>query len=374
VSLLTGVQPAAHGITGNRHWPRTPGAPPALLDDAALIEVQTLFTVAEEHDPTVATLGAFAKPKVARLFSAAPGRQRAPDRLWSSDERPSPSDDATMTAALGLMERPEPDLAVIALAGVDRAAHRFGPAAPECEQAVALADAALGRLLDEIRRLGRWGRSIVIVTADHGFSPVAPTAEAPYPVVSFGRELLRAKVDGVRPVADGRLEHVYVDGIDPAASDAGASAAVLRRVAELAAATPGVAEVLARLETDGVASLARAHPDWHVGHPRSGELLLVAARGHHFVDPFDVGDAGLLGSHGGPEDNTVPLFVLGGAPQIAAAGAGAAPPASVDVAPTIATLLGLPLPRRVDGSPVPAGLAGRVIATALAPPSAQSPH
>src|SRR5881628_1502956 len=41
VTLVTGVYPEAHGITGNAYWSRTRGAPPEKLDDAALIEVET---------------------------------------------------------------------------------------------------------------------------------------------------------------------------------------------------------------------------------------------------------------------------------------------------------------------------------------------
>ena len=384
VSLLTGVFPEAHGITGNAYWSRAAREPAGKLDDPALIEVQTLFTVAEEHASDLVTVAAFAKEKLARLFSAVPGRQRGPDRVWSgaqaAPEGPEVDRDAeTMAAALGLMERPEPDLAVIGLAGVDRAAHRFGPDAPECVRAVAAADAAIGQLLDELRRLGRWGRSVLIVTADHGFDAVGPTVERPYPLVTFGRELLRAKVGGVHVIDDGRVEHVYADALDAAATEPGAAAGTLARVAELAAATPGVAEVLARVPVPGVTPLASAHADWHLGHPRTGDLLLVAARGHHFDDPFDAAQAALLGDHGAADEAAVPLVVTGGAPQLSAAPAGTPPPATVDVAPTIATLLGLPLPRRVDGAAVAPGLAGRALASVLVPPAAsappaQSPH
>src|SRR2546425_4616852 len=38
VTLVTGVYPEVHGITGNAYWSRTHGAPPEKLEDAALIE------------------------------------------------------------------------------------------------------------------------------------------------------------------------------------------------------------------------------------------------------------------------------------------------------------------------------------------------
>src|SRR5207247_11340086 len=93
-------------------------------------------------------------------------------------------------------------------------------------------------------------------------------------------------------------------------------------------------------------------------HPRAGAVLLVAAPGFQFVDPLDPVDARLLGNHGGPENRTVPLAVTGGSPDLHAAPSGTPSPELVDVAPTIARLLGLRAPRRLDGSAVPPERAG----------------
>ena len=88
VTLLTGTWPEAHGITGNAFWSRARAEPARKLDVAALIEVETLFSVAEETSPALVTMGVFGKPKLARLFAAVPGRQRAPDVLWSPSTAP----------------------------------------------------------------------------------------------------------------------------------------------------------------------------------------------------------------------------------------------------------------------------------------------
>ncbi|HTD25537.1 MAG TPA: alkaline phosphatase family protein, partial [Candidatus Elarobacter sp.] len=88
VTLVTGVYPETHGITGNAYWSRARGAPPEMLEDAALIEVETLFTVAETTAPSLVTLAVVGKPKLARLFAAVPGRQHAPDVLWSPERLP----------------------------------------------------------------------------------------------------------------------------------------------------------------------------------------------------------------------------------------------------------------------------------------------
>jgi arylsulfatase A-like enzyme len=278
-----------------------------------------------------------------------------------------------MAAVLRVLAPEAPDLLVVTLADVDRAGHAAGPESPEYARAVAGADEAIARLVDHLRRSSEWARSVVIVTADHGFTGLAPTADRPYPVITFGRDLARAGLVGVHVVADGGVEHVYADTVAAGASELGGAAPVLARVADLARGTPGVAEVLARLPLTGVPSLT-SHADWHLAHERSGELLLVAFPGHQFVDPFDPRDAGLLGNHGGPGERTVPLIVTGGHADIRAAPAGAAAPESTDVAPTIGQLLGLRSARRLDGTPLPAGMAGCPIAAVLAATTDQSPH
>jgi len=363
VTLLTGVYADAHGITGNAYWNREPGAPPQKLDAAALIEVETLFTVIQVTRPSLVTLGAFGKPKLARLFASVRGRQRAPDVLWSPEQLPSgrrdpatgyASDAETMSAALAKMARTEPDLAVLNLSDVDRVGHAYGPDGPEYARAVGGADVALADLVEDLRARGRWEGAVLIVTADHGMTSVAPTAERPHPVISLGPALRDV---GAVAVAEGGVEHVYA-----------ADASVLPRAAAVAAASPGVVEVLSRHPVEGVGTIDDRHPDWHLDHQRAGDLLLVAERGCQFVDPSDPVDAALRGNHGGPAELAVPLIVTGGWSGLARATGGA--PGLVDVAPTIATLLGLRRPRRLDGSAVPAERAGRPIEAVLA----QRPH
>src|SRR5438477_7904536 len=174
VTLLTGAYAQAHGITGNAYWSRTPGTPPELLEDAARIEVETLFTVVETTAPARVTLGVVGKPKLAGLFAGVPGRQRAPDVLWSPERLPperreaasgySP-DGETIGAVLALAAEAEPDLVVMNLCDVDGAGHAHGPESAEYARAVAAADTAIARLLDDLHARARWDRSVVIVTA-----------------------------------------------------------------------------------------------------------------------------------------------------------------------------------------------------------------
>jgi hypothetical protein len=175
----------------------------------------------------------------------------------------------------------------------------------------------------------------------------------------------------VRFAPDGGVGHLYAERLARDATALGDAAAAIEQAAAVARTTPGVAEVLARLQGTELPALDAAHPDWRLGHERMGELLLVAAPGYQFANGAD---PGLRGNHGRPEDTEVPLFVTGGSPAIVAVKDGVEPPALVDVAPTIASLLGLRLPRRVDGKAIPAADAGRRYDPILAARTDQSPH
>lgn len=364
VSLFTGVYPDAHGVTGNTYWNRVAGDPPAKTDDPTLIEVETLFTVAETTSPPLMTMGVFGKPKLGRLFASVPERQRAPDVHWTPepgargvDPITHYADDATtMDALLRLTAEREPDLAGVNLADVDRTAHGFGPDDPRRTQAVRAANTALMRFLDALHAQGRWDRSIVFVTADHGFDQVAPSTAVPDPEVDLATVLSRAGVTGVVVATDGGVAHLYAATEPP-------DTATLARAAVVVRDTPGVTEVLARIAVPGVTLLATAHPDWHLDNPRTGELLAVAAPGHQFVDADEIR---LRGNHGSPRELHIPLAVLGGHPSRAEVVA-SDETSLADVGATATALLGLRAPRRVGGAPVPAHEAGRSLLR-------QSPH
>lgn len=318
VTLLTGAWPDVHGITGNDWWDRDPAHGAAKLDRPELIDVETVFTVAETDQPELVTMGVFGKPKLGRLFAAAPGRQRAPDVLWTPagsgpgiDPTTGYATDATtMGRLLEEAATREPDLAFVGLCDVDRQSHGAGPASREAREAAVAAGAQIQRLVDALRAAGRWERSLVIVTADHGFDDVAPR-DGRTRDLNLGAVLTAASVHGVRVVADGGVAHVYAEGLPATAVAVGAAVRPLAQAATVARTTPGVWEVLARLPVPGVASLEEKHPDWHLANPRAGDLLVVAAPGHQFVE---AGDPALRGNHGGPGERVVPYVVLGGHP------------------------------------------------------------
>ncbi|MDQ5979422.1 MAG: hypothetical protein QG602_2396, partial [Verrucomicrobiota bacterium] len=57
---------------------------------------------------------------------------------------------------------------------VDDAGHEFGPTAPETVAAVRTADAAVGRLLEGLARLGLRDSANLVIVSDHGMADIGP--------------------------------------------------------------------------------------------------------------------------------------------------------------------------------------------------------
>jgi hypothetical protein len=325
-SLVTGAYPEAHGIVGNRDWERGSASPRRTLDRAELLETDTIFAALPRT-----SAGIFGKWKLVDLF-----REDRRLRLWGDLEGelalPHPrtghdSDERTTTEVLRTLATEEPEFLFANLGDVDRTAHVYGPQSVQARKAILEADRQVARIVGALEDSGRWTRTILVVTADHGFSDVAPALERPSPTLSFGRELRRAGIDG-------------------------------------ALSQPEVSEALYRtpnpIDGGDEHTIRARHPDWKLAHPRIGELVLIAKPGHHFNDPVGTGTARMRGTHGGPEDRAIPLLWVGGTDRLPRSRIeGDAVPSAADVGMTIRRLLGLAAPADRQGRPVPEPLRGR---------------
>ena len=269
----------------------------------------------------------------------------------------------------------DPALVFVALPDVDRTSHLFGPDSPQAHRALAAADGQVARFVAFLRERGSWDRTVLMITADHGFTSVEPNVAeeaAPYPVILFGRELQREHLTGVTAVSDGLIETLALPGDAPTAL-VGDTASMLARVRALALAQPEIAEAWYRIPNpaDGgdATTLATVHPDWRMDNPRLGEIVLVAKPHHQFVDPFSTRLASFVGMHGGPDTARIPVILTGGWPRLrtreVTEADGVAPAANPDLGVTAAWLLGVRAPRLIHGAPVPLLLAGRVLREAF---------
>jgi hypothetical protein len=105
-------------------------------------------------------------------------------------------------------------------------------------------------------------------------------------------------------------------------------------------------------------TLATVHPDWHLGHERTGDLLLVAAPGHLLVDGAD-DEPRLQGSHGTAAETRVPLVVIRGDGR--PVNRPCRDVSTADVGRTLLTCLGLRDVERLDARPIADDGRGRVL-------------
>jgi arylsulfatase A-like enzyme len=226
----------------------------------------------------------------------------------------------------------------------DTVIHQEGTNGPDLRPLIEEHDRALGRLVQATRDVGIYKRTAFILTADHGMTDWTRTA---LPAVTqaiagagFSSQVVYV---GQSPGPDaqvviapaGRVAHLFLRGA--AATDQGRAA--IRSALD---ARPELERVL------GPADLAALHAS-----PKLGDLVLEARPPWSFAKA-DLPPGLVEGAHGSEDELDVPLVLAG-------AGVGTSPPAGpglVDVAPTIAALLGAPCPAQAQGRPLAESLLG----------------
>lgn len=288
-TLLTGTLPREHGIVGNGWYFRELGEVFLWRQHNALVGGEKLWDTVRRERPewTVANVCWW------YAMGAATDLVVTPRPIYHADGRKSPDcytrppalhDE--LTSALGefplftywgptagitssqwivgaarrILARPAPDCLLVYMPHLDYDLQRFGPDAPEAEQAARDVDATLGPLLADIRSLG----ATVVILSEYGITPVRRPIDVNRALrragllevyVQDGGELLDPWTSRAFAVADHQIAHVYVR--DPAD---------LSRVRAVLADLPGVDLVL---DAEGKA----AHG---LDHPRSGELVAIA--------------------------------------------------------------------------------------------------
>ena len=219
-SMLTGVGPGRHGVVGNVYWDRAQGRR-VIPNDAATWHrtaelyrdgVTTLFEAVASARPGVRTAsvnemterGAWASTFALVRAALASGQAVDPGEAGSGESRdflsavrallPDPfasdlvshkhcdeDDDYAFYSAIdllglstmvGLFSAPEPERPRVAWwsqYATDAAHHHGGPRSPIAVDGLRDCDARLGALLDHLESLGVLDRTLVLLTADHGF-------------------------------------------------------------------------------------------------------------------------------------------------------------------------------------------------------------
>ncbi len=357
-SMVTGVNPAVHGIHSNLTRDPKRDNKEGWFWYAADIKVPTIWRAAHEAGRRTAlinwpvTLGAQADIVVPEYWRSRKDDDYKLRRAISTpglfDQVAAKFPDFREDFALSkvhsapafdigihLIETEPPELMFLHVLPVDTAQHRHGPWSPEATEKIENADKQIGRLIAAIKKAGIWEKSVVLVVSDHGFTPVQIRFRPAFVLRRLGlipadeTENLSDWKASVR--ANGGMAYIYVkDENDEAVK----KLLVDTFTAMIEKKGSGVARVFTREQV-----LARG------GDPEAF-LALEAADGFRFSSDYggdEYTDQGKKGYHGyDPEREDMKASLLVYGPRVAP---GIIENAHViDLAPTIAKWLGIPFP------------------------------
>jgi predicted AlkP superfamily pyrophosphatase or phosphodiesterase len=364
-TLVTGVHPAKHGVIGNNYWNRTtngmvPLIPDPLFDKDEIVKVPTIYDVA--HDAGLKTAGVvwpatrnaskldwtmpdifsdvlFQKYSTRSLLTElkVAGIPYEMQETWCRTNKGEDRDIMYASTAAHILRRHKPNLLLLHLVELDHVEHAKGPQSPEAYNAVRFADKRVQQVMDAIEAAGLKDKATVIVTSDHGFAPYRQQIQ---PNVKLKQEGL-LKLDGTKitsrqatALAQGGSCFIYV--LDNANHDR-----IARRLAGVFKKVEGVESVI---EAKDFAKHGLANPE---RNPQMADLVLSAKEGYSFSDNAN-GDVvvtppsdNVKGTHGHDPANPklYGTFIAWGSGI--KAGARLKEMNNIDVAPTIARLMGV---------------------------------
>ena len=365
-TLVTGVEPRKHGVLFNGLLVRKDGVPPVIeqwADKSRMVFVPTLYDVAHQAGLTTAESDWVAITN--------PGTIN-----WSFAELPKP-DDAVVKemiavgvateeeigwmqmgpnrkgvpflysmwtrAAIHMFETHRPNLLLYHTLNTDYSHHMHGPRSGPGFTALELADRLLGDLIDAVDRSVLREKTTIVVATDHGFKKVTQFVQ---PNVALKKAGLAR---GLGPtisscdayvMAQGGMAFAYVT--NPARRSE-----LLPRLREMFSTMEGIAEVI---DGEKGHELGMPTPDENTG---MGDLILFASEGYAFRkdvtgEEVVVPAVNYGGTHGYPaSDPELDGIFIAHGPNIKP-GTVVDRVSNLDVAPTLARIMGLTLPE-VDG-------------------------
>jgi predicted AlkP superfamily pyrophosphatase or phosphodiesterase len=165
--LVTGLGPGRNGIFSNAFRDPVLGdfsyRDTIAVGDARWWGGEPLWVTAERQGARAATM--FWPGSEAPI-----GGRRPSDWKPYRHEMPAADRVDTVLAWLGRPPATRPRLVTLYFHHVDEAGHRFGPAAPETDSAIAVVDRALGRLVHGLDSLGIAGGTNIVIVSDHGMA------------------------------------------------------------------------------------------------------------------------------------------------------------------------------------------------------------
>jgi predicted AlkP superfamily pyrophosphatase or phosphodiesterase len=328
VSIATGAWADVHGIVDNVFFDRARNEEVSYSSDANWLDAEPLWIAAERQGVKAATyfwVGSEGDWK---------GR-RATFRVAPFDA--STGEDVKLAQIVEWIDLPaaqRPGLIMSWWHGTDNAGHEHGPDDPAVAQALRAQDAYLVQLLAALDARKLWPTTTLMIVSDHGMTAIGELYD---PLETLEAHGLHGRVFGGSAV-----NQVFLD--DPAEAD----------------------EAIALFEADG---LHAYRPDMlprelHLLYPaRTGDLVVIADAPRAFGAPPWYMKAAFTalhaccglnrGAHGydpASADMGAVLLAMG---RGVAAGTRLGSVPQIDVAPTIARLLGIEAPQNATGKPIP---------------------
>lgn len=304
-TMLTGTLPREHGIVANGWYFRDLAEVMFWRQSNRLIHGERLWQAARQRDPDYTTAKMFwwynmyadvdwsvtPRPsypadgrKVFDSYSEPAGLKDELQsklgvfpllRFWGPGADIS-SSKWIVDASIEVLQQQQPNLLLVYLPHLDYNLQRLGPHDPRIAEDIRAIDAETGRLIDAAQQQG----AEVVVLSEYAITEANQPVhlnrvlrEAGYLRVRKelpGWESLDCGASRAFAVADHQLAHVYVQRSEDVAA-----------VKTLLEQTPGVEMVLDRT----------AQAEFGLDHPRSGELVVVAAPGAWFTYYFWLDDA-----------------------------------------------------------------------------------
>ncbi len=362
-TLVTGVNPRKHGVLFNGLLvPQGLRRPPKIeqwVDKTELVFAPTLYDIAHEAGLTTAEsdwvavtraktidwsfpeLPSSDGPVEQELINAGVIRPEYISWMQLGPQRKSVTflDNMWTRAAMHIFASHRPNLLLYHTLNTDATHHTYGPASMASFTALEYADRLVGDLVRTVDESGQRDRTTFVVSTDHGFKKVTKLI---YPNVALK---LAGIAQALGPtvntcdacaVAQGGMAFVYV-------TNPTRRAELLPKLTELFAKTEGVDRVLDGHEGP---SLGMPTPEENQG---MGDLILYPKPGYAFNasaagDSVTAPSGNYSGTHGYP--NSDPeldgIFIASG--RGVRKGVVLERMANIDVAPTIAKLMGLTLP------------------------------
>ncbi len=337
VSLATGTYPDRHGIVDNTFIDSKLGSY-HMDDDADWIQAEPLWIAAERQGIPAATY--FWVGSQTDWHGQGTHFREAP----FDSRRPESAKVDRLLEWMALPPDQRPRLIMSYWSGADHVGHDHGPDSDEVERALVDQDAQLGRLLAGIDALGAWSYTTLILVSDHGMTDIGRYLDISGVLESAG---IHARVTG------GAVANVYLD--DP--SQAAAAAQAIRTLDPVRVLRKQDVPDDVRLRhptrtgdlvvmTDPPNTFSR--PAGMAGHLQSWLHMVGVSFGGHGYDPQlpDMGGIFMAMGRRVPRDLMLPEVK------------------EVDLAATVARLLGMDPPRDSEGRPI-RGIGEQLLGNAL---------